>query len=173
MRKPKLRLAVNNTRKTGPSTKRVSKLKIFLYSLMALIVIGFVFQGAIFERIYSIRLSNLGDSSKSDLVERTIDRLMLDYEGNLPLRLTSDTVVYRVTRTKNTVQVYHRIEIGKEQLLNVLEKNEIYQDFKYYCEDYVLAGPPETGLIMTAYFSSEGGDEEIAYTLSNDTCNWD
>jgi hypothetical protein len=53
MRKRRLILAVNNTRKTERLTKRVSKLKVFLYTLVALIVLGFVFRYPIVEQLLS------------------------------------------------------------------------------------------------------------------------
>ena len=52
MRKRRLILA-DNTRKTELLTKRVSKLKVFLYTLVALIVLRFVFRYPIVEQLLS------------------------------------------------------------------------------------------------------------------------
>ena len=177
MRKRRLRLAVNNTRKTGYSTKQVSKLRIFLYSLVALIVLGFVFRYPIVDQLaywkFSNYITNLTETERSELSQSIIDGFISDADGTLPRRITADTVVYEMKQTDETLQLYYRIEVGKDELANALERNEFYQGLKYSCEDYRRGGIPKAGLIMTFYFSSESGDEEIAYTLSNETFNWD
>ncbi|MDC1255879.1 hypothetical protein N8128_06825 [Paracoccaceae bacterium] len=177
MRKRRIRLAVNNTRKPERSPKRVSKIRVFLYTLVALIVLGFVFRYPITEQLLSWKVSNiitnLTADEKSEFAQGVIDGVISNADGTLPRRINAETVLYEMKRTDNTAQLYYRIEVSKGELLNALEKNEFYQGLKYSCEDYRSVIVPELGLIMTLYFSSENGDEEIAYTLSNETCNWD